>query len=104
VAQQHFNTEVAVMQAGAGHVREVNALIDTDLKSLLSKLEALFGTWQGTASASFHQLKDQWVINEQKLNTALMGISDTLEVNSRNYDTTEQAATADFNSAAGGLG
>jgi WXG100 family type VII secretion target len=104
VAQQHFNTEIAVMQAGAGHVREVNATIDSDLQSLLAKLEALFGTWQGTASASFHGLKDQWVLNERKLNTALLGIADTLEVNSRNYDATEQAATADFNSAAGGLG
>lgn len=104
MATQHFNTEVAVMQGGAAHVREVNALIDTDLKSLLSKLEALFGSWQGTASASFHGLKDQWVANETKLNVALIGIADTLEVNSRSYDATEQAATADFNSAAGGLG
>lgn len=61
MATQHFNTEVDVMRVGAVHVREVNAVIDTDLKSLLSKLEALFGTWQGTASASFHSLKDQWV-------------------------------------------
>lgn len=58
MATQHFNTEVDVMRVGAVHVREVNAVIDTDLTSLLSKLEALFGTWEGTASASFHSLKD----------------------------------------------
>jgi WXG100 family type VII secretion target len=104
VAAQHFTTEVAAMQAGATHVREINALIDTDLRSLLAKLEALFGTWQGSAAQSFHGLKDQWVMNEQKLNTALIGIADTLELNSRHYDATEQAATADFNSATGALG
>lgn len=94
---QHFNTEVAVMQDGAGRVRQVNEAIDSDLRSLLAKLEALFGTWQGSASASFHGLKEQWVFNEQKLNVALEGIADTLVTNSQGYGATEETATADFN-------
>ncbi len=104
MTQSHFNTELPVMQGASGHVRDVNGAIDADLKSLLAKLEALFGTWEGTASASFHQLKEQWHMHESKLNVALLGIADTIDVNNRNYDTTEQAATGAFNSAAGQLG
>jgi len=103
MAAQHFTTEVEVMHAGSVRVRDVNAAIDADLRSLLSKLEALFSTWQGTAAQSFHGLKDQWVLNEQKLTAALEGIADTLDVNARSYEATEAAATADFDSAGSAL-
>lgn len=102
-AGQGFQTEVPTMATASKHVFEVNDSVQATLSSLLNRLEPLFGTWQGAASVSFHELKQRWVENATQLNDALRGIGDGLVTNERRYDTTENTNTQGFTAMTGNL-
>ena len=91
-----FRTEVPTMDVASGHVFEVNDQIQSQLSSLLNRLEPLMGTWQGAAAVSFHNLKQRWHDNATQLNEALRGIGDGLAKNRDSYASTEDANTSGF--------
>ncbi len=98
-----FGTEIATMQAAAEHVREVNAQVQTLLSNLLQRLEALYATWKGEGATSFHSLKQRWLDDAQKLNQALMRISEAIDKNRTQYMASEEAAKTGFGNVAGSL-
>jgi WXG100 family type VII secretion target len=98
-----FGTELATMQAAAGHVREVNSQVQTLLSNLLQRLEALYSTWKGEGATSFHTLKQRWLDDAQRLNQALMRISEAIDKNRQQYLQSEEAAKAGFGNVAGSL-
>jgi WXG100 family type VII secretion target len=98
-----FQTELSKMHAGAQHVYEVNAQIQSELTSLLIRLEPLMSRWQGTAAASFQNLKERWHQDATKLNAALRGIGDGLEQAGTNYHGTDEQTHQQMSSLTGRL-
>ena len=98
-----FRTEVPTMDVAAEHVHDVNDQIQSQLASLLNRLEPPMGTWQGAASVSFHALKQRWHENATALNEALRGIGDGLGQNSTTYASTEDDNTQGFTAMAANL-
>ena len=103
MAAGQFRTEVPTMTQAAGHVAQVNAGIQGDLTRLMGQLEPLLGTWQGTASTTFHGVKERWNTNAMRLNEALLAISEQLATSSTNYATTEETNTSAFSQISGQL-
>jgi WXG100 family type VII secretion target len=98
-----FETQVPTMDVAAQRVFDVNDQIQSTLSNLLTRLEPLMDTWQGSAATSFHTLKQRWVDNAGKLNDALRGIGDGLVSNSTTYASTEETNTTGFSGMAGNL-
>jgi WXG100 family type VII secretion target len=98
-----FGTEMATMKTTANHVRDVNTQIDSSLRSLLSKLEALYSTWQGQGASSFHVLKDRWNDSTNRLNKSLEGISIAIDKTADQYRQSEEASDTGFKGVAGNL-
>jgi WXG100 family type VII secretion target len=92
------------MQTAAQHVYDVNAQIQSELSSLLTRLEPLMGAWQGSAAGSFQNLKDRWHQDATKLNAALRGIGDGLKQAHGNYQVTEEHTQQSMTSLTGRLG
>jgi WXG100 family type VII secretion target len=98
-----FKTELPTMQAASQHVYEVNSQIQTQLASLLARLEPLMSTWQGGAATSFQALKIQWHDNATTLNAVLREIGDGLVRTHANYHSTETTNTEGFTRMTSGL-
>lgn len=94
----NFRTELATMQAAAQHVYEVNAQIQSQLSSLLARLDPLMGAWQGSAATSFTVLKERWHQDATALNASLKGIGDKLTKAHGAYQATEDQSRQSFTS------
>lgn len=99
----NFETETPTMQVAANHVLDVNSNVQQELSNLLSRLEPLMAAWQGSASVSFHDLKERWHQNAGILNDALMAIGEDLHQSEQNYSITEDTNTQGFTGMAGNL-
>ncbi len=98
-----FRTEVPTMEVASRHVFEVNEQIQGELRSLLQRLEPLFGAWEGTAATSFHVLKDRWHADATTLNDVLRSIAEGLTSNTQAYAATEDTNHTGFTGMAGAL-
>ncbi len=103
-AGSNFRTELATMQAASQHVYDVNAQIQSQLSTLLARLDPLTGTWQGSAATSFQALKDRWHQDATQLNAALRAIGDGLVKVQGNYQATEDTSQQSFTSITRKLG
>ncbi len=95
-----FQTEAAEMHSASQHVHDVVGQIQGQLSALEARLEPLQGAWQGTAAVAFHQLKERWHTDVQKLVGALTDIAEALERTGQTYTTTDE----DQQSAITGIG
>ncbi len=100
----NFRAELATMQAAAQHVYDVNAQIQSQLNSLLSRLDPLTGTWQGGAATSFQALKDRWHQDATQLNAALRAIGDGLTKAHGSYQAVDESTQQGFTSITRKLG
>ena len=103
-AGSNFRADLANMQAASKHVYEVNAQIQSQLSSLLARLDPLTGTWQGTAATSFQVLKDRWHQDATQLNAALRAIGDGLVKSQTAYRAAEDTTQHSFTSITRKLG
>lgn len=88
-------------QEGAGR----QLLIQADQRALISRLSPVLGggAWAGMANGTFTNVMQRWEAALVKLNTALNGIANTIDANSKNYDSTEQANTTQFHQVGSAL-
>jgi early secretory antigenic target protein ESAT-6 len=100
----NFRTELATMHAASQHVYDVNAQIQSQLSNLLTRLDPLMGTWQGSAATSFQVLKERWHQDASQLNAALRAIGDGLVKVHSNYQATEETSQQSFTSITRKLG
>lgn len=104
MAGSQFRTDIATMGTSAAHVDEVNAQIQSQLTSLMSRLEPLQSQWRGEAATSFVVLKQQWNDNARKLNDALRAIGEALAQNRTNYSASDDANRQGFTGISSVLG
>ena len=100
----NFRTELATMHVASQHVYDVNAQIQSQLSNLLTRLDPLMGTWQGSAATSFQVLKERWHQDASQLNAALRPIGDGLVKVHSNYQATEETSQQSFTSITRKLG
>jgi WXG100 family type VII secretion target len=98
-----FQTDVSTMDLAASRVFDVNERVQTQLASLLRRLDPLMGAWQGPAATSLQVLKDRWHDNATRLNQALRGIGEGLVRARQNYASSEEANQRGFTAIAGNL-
>jgi WXG100 family type VII secretion target len=103
-AGSNFRAELDTMHVAAQHVYDVNTQIQSQLSNLLSRLDPLMSTWQGSAASSFQVLKDRWHQDATQLNAALRAIGDGLVKVHGNYDATEETSQQSFTSITRKLG
>ncbi len=97
-AGSNFRAELSTMHVAAQHVNDVNAQIQSQLSTLLARLDPLMSTWQGSAATSFQVLKDRWHQDATQLNTALKAIGEGLVKVHDSYNATEENTQQSFTS------
>lgn len=101
---QGFGTDLQTMEAASKHVMDVNAQIQQQLSSLMSKIEPLASAWKGQAQVSFMQLQTRWQDNAQKLNAALSDIAEAMSQSKVTYQTSDEQQASSFGNISGALG
>jgi WXG100 family type VII secretion target len=99
-----FGVELPTMQAAAQHVQEVNDQIQSQLSSLLNRLEPLKGAWKGEGATSFNALIERWHEDATQLNQVLQSIGERLTQTHGNITKTEGEVGQSFNTITGRLG
>jgi WXG100 family type VII secretion target len=99
-----FGVELPTMQAAAQHVDEVNAQIQSQLSSLLDRLEPLKGAWKGEGATSFNALIERWHQDATQLNSVLRSIGERLSQTHGNVTRTEGEVGQSFNTITSRLG
>jgi WXG100 family type VII secretion target len=92
------------MQAASNHVYDVNAQIQSQLSTLLARLDPLMSTWQGSAATSFQVLMDRWHQDATQLNAVLRAIGDGLVKVHSSYTAAEENTQQSFTSITRKLG
>jgi WXG100 family type VII secretion target len=103
-AGSNFQAELSTMRTASQHVYDVNAQIQAQLSNLMSRLDPLVGTWQGSAASSFQVLRERWHQDATQLNAALRAIGDGLVKAHGNYQATEENNQQSFTSITRKLG
>lgn len=79
----------------SGQLSSGSADIESRLSSLHSQVQGLVDNgWQGSASAAFNELYQQWHTSAGQLKQALDGISKQLSAAATTYEQTEQQLTS----------
>jgi WXG100 family type VII secretion target len=92
------------MQAAAQHVDEVNTQIQSQLSSLLNRLEPLEAAWKGGGATSFNALIERWHQDATQLNSVLRSIGERLSQTHGNITETEGEVGQRFDTITGRLG
>jgi WXG100 family type VII secretion target len=92
------------MQAAAQHVDEVNTQIQSQLSSLLNRLEPLKGAWKGEGATSFNALIERWHQDATQLNSVLRSIGERLSQTHGNITQTEGEVGQGFDAITSRLG
>lgn len=93
-----FNASIETMDTAATRVDEVNNEITTLLGNVRDSVSQLGGpVWRGAAQGRFTTIMAEWQQQSAKLNQALAGISETMRVNSRSFDSEDQEAASALN-------
>lgn len=99
-----FQVELSTMQGASQHVYEVNDQIQSQLTSLLTRLDPLTSTWKGPAAASFQALKERWHQDATQLNSVLRTIGDRLVQTHSNVQKNEGETGQSFSAITSRLG
>ena len=86
----------------AGEFDRINGEITSTLKTLMSNLSMLQGTWKGLAAAQFETVKTQYYEDLTNLNKALGDTAESIRVSGIGYDTTDSDAAARVTQSGGG--
>jgi WXG100 family type VII secretion target len=100
----NFKAELPTMQVAAQHVQDVNNQIQSQLTSLLSRLEPLQGAWKGQGAQSFNALIERWHQDATQLNSVLASIGERLSQTQSNITQTEGDVGQSFNTITSRLG
>jgi WXG100 family type VII secretion target len=79
-----YHVDEEVMASTIGKIQSLVPVMQGELKQLNSEMLSLFATWKGRSSQSFQRLHTSWSGDYAKLNSALDGISQTLQKNLSN--------------------
>lgn len=86
--------ESAVMASTAGKFEQANNSLQSMLKTLMSELSALSGSWKGLGAMEFEKVKQQYQLDLQSLNKALSDTAEAIRTSGTSYDASDADAAA----------
>jgi WXG100 family type VII secretion target len=92
------------MDAAGRRVLDVNQDIQGTLSQLKGQLAPLAGAWKGSASTAFQSLMVRWDDAAQRLNHALQGIGESIQVSSASYAAQEEEHSQTMSTISQALG
>lgn len=99
-----FGTRTTEMARAGRHVLAVNEAIQTELRTLRARVEAMNGLWSGEAATAFRQLMARWDGDARALADALTGIGQALGASGTTYEVQEAEQRSAFSSITSALG
>jgi 6 kDa early secretory antigenic target len=91
-----FQVDTARIQAASGDVTRISAEIESSVRAMMGKLNALQDAWQGSASSSFQGVTRDWERTQHTVRESLDHISVALQRAGVQYSEVEQANTSMF--------
>jgi WXG100 family type VII secretion target len=104
MAGSSFGTTFDEMNKAAQAVQQAVQEIQSETRSLVSSLEPISSSWQGSASSAFQQLIQRFNDDSAKLVQALDAIGQALGANTKNYSAVEQENQSSISKLLSGLG
>jgi ESAT-6 family protein len=94
----NLSTNYQHMASVAKDVENVEQEIQATVTKLTSDLAPLEASWKGQAATAFHQLKERFLEDADKLNQALSRIAEQLKTASGTYSAQEDEANRSVSS------
>lgn len=91
-----YQVDAAEVALGAATASHTALNIRSSVASMMAQLNALQGTWAGTASASFQSVIAQWQATQVQVEASLEAVSTALSQASNAYSEAELSAAALF--------
>src|SRR3954452_9305094 len=86
--------ESAVMASTAAKFDQANNALQSMLKTLMSELSTLSGSWKGLGAMEFEKVKQQYAVDLQTLNKALSDTAEAIRTSGAGYDASDADAAA----------
>ena len=85
-----FAVDTARIAAASGDIERIAASIESEVRAMMAKLNALQDCWRGSAAGSFHSVTQDWSATQERVRTSLQQISTTLRTAGQDYELVEQ--------------
>jgi WXG100 family type VII secretion target len=90
------------MASTATKFDNVNTGLQSMLKTLMSELSTLSGSWKGLGAMEFEKVKHQYQSDLQALNRALSDTAEAIRTSGRSYDASDTNAATRVTKSGGG--
>lgn len=104
MAGSSYGTTFDEMNKAAQAVQQTVQEIQSETRSLISSLEPISSSWQGSAASAFQQLIQRFSDDSSKLTQALDAIGQALGSNTKNYSAVEEQNQTSISKLLSGLG
>ena len=104
MAGSSYGTSFDEMSKAAQSVQQTVQQIQSETRSLISSLEPISSSWQGSAASAFQQLIQRFNDDATKLTQALDAIGQALSSNTKNYSAVEEQNQSSISKLLSGLG
>lgn len=94
-----FAVDTARIAAASGDIERIAASIESEVRSMMAKLNALSDCWQGSAAGSFASVTQDWSSTQERVRASLQQISLTLRTAGQDYELVEQTNRMRFTPA-----
>ena len=91
-----FKVDTGQITAASGDINRLAGEIESGVKAMMGKLNALQGSWQGSAATNFAQVSEDWRRTQDQVRDSLQRISMALGQAATQYGDTEHANTRMF--------
>lgn len=91
-----FSVDTARIAAASGDIQRIAGSIESEVRAMMAKLNALQDCWRGSAAGNFAAVTQDWNATQERVRASLQQISTTLKVAADDYDMVEQANRTRF--------
>lgn len=95
----HFAVDTARIAAASGDIDRIAGSIEAEVRAMMAKLVSLQDCWQGSASARFQTVMQDWKATEERVNASLQQVSTTLRVTGQDYAQVEETNRMRFSAS-----
>lgn len=85
-----FSVDTARIAAASGDIQRIAGSIESEVRAMMAKLNALQDCWRGSAAGNFAAVTQDWSTTQERVQVSLQQISTTLKTAGDDYDLVEQ--------------
>lgn len=94
-----FAVDTTRIAAASGDIERISTSIESDVRAMMTKLNALSDCWQGAAAGQFHSITQEWSATQERVRATLTQIATTLRTAGTDYEAVEQTNRMRFTPA-----